>query len=336
LIACYFAGALGSGLDLSDGESLIQQSVGRTQLIDDIYLTTAETLDDLMFWAVLHKSMKKTRPSHSHILLVRKGSEIIKRAHAIRMAIGGAFWNSRVEVFNPSVLNLQSVDASNFRRLAAFQYPADRCKRVVSLDPDMLVLQNIDDMTHRFHSLTLARDQGDCRNLTDAFSTERKAMHLVSMVPETDTGAVTLLTSGATQLNAEVASGLPLTPVNNASLLSLAYKKAHPERKQAMFATEEVMSAACLVKHKDSALMSRADMSNMKVLYLGEEGKKLIREIIAHSVHGNKRLQNTVAALETAGRSTLAQSIKTWFEFYESDDVKAIMDAGKNGPLAES
>lgn len=319
---------------LNDDESLVQLSSERTQMIDDIYLTPAETVEDLMFWAVMHKSMKKTRPVHAHVLQIRSGSELIKRAHAIRMAVGAGYWNARVEVFNPEKLNvnLATADISNWQQLSAFQYPAENCKRVVHLDPDMLVFKNIDDMTHKYQSLILARDMGDCRNFTAAMHSEKPATMLYSMVPQPGNGIVNLLTSKEVQLTATRADGLPMGPLNNASMLMLAYKRAHPELPQGKFSHEEFLPASCLVHHKDKALQSRGGL-DMKVLYLGQDGKEIIRDVIAH---GKKRLQTTLYGLKAAGRHTLANAIETWFQLFDSEDVKAILDAARNGELAES
>jgi len=313
---------------LADAEHLVQRSVKRSPWLD-VYVTTAETVEDVMYWAVLYKSMKPYYHSHPHWLLIRHGSEVMKRAHAIRMAIGQNFWHARVDVFEPKNLNLQSVDVNSWRQLAPFQYNPDEYRRVVNIDADSLVFRNIDGLTHRIPHMILATDQGDCKNLTHALLSQTPATNLYSMVP--DTSLVNLMTTATVRLAASDAS--VQQNVSHASLISRAFSKVHPEKEKGSFPPSEVVSASCLMHHRDQVLRNKNVLDSMAVMHLGEEGKALINDIIAH---GEKRLVNTINGLQQAGKSTLANAIRTWFEAFSHESVMSVIDAAKNGPLAES
>eukprot|EP00416_Gambierdiscus_australes_P029420 CAMPEP_0171085590 /NCGR_PEP_ID=MMETSP0766_2-20121228/19028_1 /TAXON_ID=439317 /ORGANISM="Gambierdiscus australes, Strain CAWD 149" /LENGTH=350 /DNA_ID=CAMNT_0011543173 /DNA_START=73 /DNA_END=1125 /DNA_ORIENTATION=- len=324
----------------TDSASLVQQSLGKSPWLD-VYVTTADTIEDIMYWAVLYKSMKPLYHAHPHWLLIRREGELMKRAHAIRMAIGGNYWHARLDIFNPQQLNLEAVEANSWRQLAPLQYTADEYRRVVHMNADMLVFKNIDDMTHRVPHMILAREMGDCRNLTEALNSEQPATALYSMVP--DTGITTWLTSTgsgvSTRLFEESLEAGSESLTRNASrsfkhaiMLSRAFSRLHPERQQSRFGANEVLSANCFMHHKDQVLRAK-NMLDVKALYFGEEGRKLINEII---IHGETRLVNTLTGLVNAGKATLANALRVWFEAFSSDEVKAVIEAAKNGPLAES
>merc|ERR550532_3745505 len=139
-------------------------------------------------------------------------------------------------------------------------------------------------MTHRPYHFAMNRNQGDCRNLTEARTASKPDIALYSLVP--DAGMTQWLTTSGTRLMAEGISdgGKKLKPLDNASLVSLAYEKVHPGHAMGQFGSSEVMSAACFVHHKDQALAENGMLDGLQVMHLGTEGKKIIGDIIEHGV----------------------------------------------------
>jgi len=317
--------------EIGDCESLVQ--LEETKLAGDVYVSTAHSLEDLMYTAVLHRTMKDHHPMHNHIIQIRKDSPLSKRAHAIRVAMAQGWWNVQLEVFKPESLNMESVSLAAWRQYAPLSFRRESYHRVTYLSSDMVATTNFDRVIHKPYAFIAARNQGDCKNLTEALATTKPSNVVLSIVP--DDGVLTWLTSSGTRLFSEgtmnSAPDAPLRKLDTAGVMSLAYEKMHPAMQSGAYTASEVMSLNCLMHHKDAALKERgADAASL--IHLGAEGKKMIAEIIEK---GENRLKNTISGLEAAGRKQMANALTLWFHAYNRVDVKGVLDAAKNGVLAE-